>query len=200
MTPVLRCARVTKAYRRTAVLRGIDLQVAPGESVAIVGENGSGKSTLLQVCAGIKRPDSGSVECVERVGFCPQEPGLVALLTISEHIRLAAAGTPDPSAAAGRMLDLLGELHLGTDRAQPTAQLSGGQRQKLNVALTMANDPQLILLDEPYQGFDHGSYLDLWNLIAGWTSEGRSVVVITHLLAEHNRVDRVLTLREGALR
>jgi ABC-2 type transport system ATP-binding protein len=197
--PLLRCSRVTKTYRRTSVLKSVDLEVAPGESVAIVGENGSGKSTLLNICAGVLRPDSGSIDRPERIGFCPQQPGLVELLNLNEHVRLAAAGTRDPLASRTRISDLLGELHLSASAAQPVAQLSGGQRQKLNVALMMANNPHLILLDEPYQGFDYGSYLDLWNLITRWTNDGRSVVIITHLLAEQSRVDRVLTLRNGVL-
>lgn len=195
----LRCSKLTKAYRRTPVLNGVDLEVASGESVAIVGENGSGKSTLLGICAGVVRADSGEVDRPSRIGFCPQTPGLVDLLTIRDHIRLAADGTDDPDGATTRILDLLEELHLDPSRRTPAAELSGGQRQKLNVALTVANDPQLILLDEPYQGFDQGSYLDLWDRIRRWTTEDRSVVVITHLLPEHDRVDRVLTMNDGVL-
>lgn len=196
---LLRCSQVTKSYRRTPVLTGVDLAVAPGESMAIVGENGSGKSTLLGICAGVVRSDAGTVERPPRIGFCPQTPGLVDLLTIRDHVRFAAAGTRDPAAASVRILDLLETLSLDAAVPMPASELSGGQRQKLNVALSVANDPQLILLDEPYQGFDHGSYLDLWDLIGRWTSEDRAVVVITHMLAEHDRVDSVRTIREGVL-
>ncbi len=195
----LRCAGVTKSFRRTSVLRGADLEVARGESVAIVGENGSGKSTLLGVCAGTIRPDAGSVVRPDRVGLCPQVPGLVELLTISDHVQLAAGGTEDPKAASGRVLDLLAALGLDAQLKMTASELSGGQRQKLNVALAIADDPQLLLLDEPYQGFDHGSYLNLWELIERWTTESRAVVVITHLLAEGDRVDRVLTMSDGVL-
>ena len=157
------------------MLCGVDLEVARGESVAIVGENGSGKSTLLDICAGVLRPDAGDVRRRDRTGFCPQQPGLVDLLTIDDHVRLTAAGTDDPRAAMRRTRSLLDEL--GVDAASPTiaAELSGGQRQKLNVALSLTNDPHLVLLDEPYQGFDHGSYLSLWDVIRRWTCEGRSV-------------------------
>ena len=198
--PTLNCSGIRKTRRRKQVLSGADLAVAPGESVAIVGENGSGKSTLLNICAGVIRPDAGCVQRHGRTGLCPQQPGLVDLLTIDDHVRLAAAGTNDPRAATMRTRSLLDELGLDPGSPATAAELSGGQRQKLNVALSLANDPQLVLLDEPYQGFDHGSYLSLWDIIGRWTLEGRSVVVITHLLAEHERVDRVLTLREGVLR
>lgn len=198
--PALKCSSIRKTRRRRQVLSGADLEVAAGESVAIVGENGSGKSTLLNICAGVIRPDAGDVQRPGRTGLCPQQPGLVDLLTIDDHVRLTAAGTNDPRAATRRTRSLLDEL--GLDAGSPTTagELSGGQRQKLNVALSLTNDPQLLLLDEPYQGFDHGSYLSLWHMIGRWTQEGRSVIVITHLLAEHERVDRVLTLRNGVLR
>ncbi len=198
-TALLNCSEITKSYRNTHVLRGVNLEVQPGESVAIVGENGSGKSTFLNVCAGVVRPDGGTVRRTSRVGFCPQKPGLVDLLTIGDHLRLAVAGKDDPAAATGRIHNLLDELTLDATLPMTAAELSGGQRQKLNVALSVANDPELILLDEPYQGFDHGSYLDLWDLILRWTSDGRAVVVITHMLAERDRVDRVLTMQDGVL-
>lgn len=198
--PALRCSGVRKALRRRQVLAHVDLQVAAGECVAIVGENGSGKSTLLNICAGVIRPDAGDVERTARTGLCPQQPGLVDLLTVSDHVRLTAAGTDDPPTAATRTRSLLEELDLDAGSPTTAAELSGGQRQKLNLALSLANDPQLLRLDEPYQALDHGTYLRLWELIDRWTEECRSVVVITHLLAEHERVDRVLTLQEGALR
>ena len=197
--PTLRCSSVRKSRRRKQVLSGADLEVAAGESVAIVGENGSGKSTLLNICAGVIRPDAGDVQRRGRTGLCPQQPGLVDLLTIEDHVRLTAAGTNDPRAAMRRTRSLLDELGLDAGSPITAVELSGGQRQKLNVALSLTNDPQIVLLDEPYQGFDHGSYLSLWDMIGRWTQEGRSVIVITHLLAEHERVDRMLTLRNGVL-
>lgn len=199
MTAALTCVGVAKSYRRTPVLRGVDLTVERGESVAVVGENGSGKSTLLDICAGVKRADDGTVDRVGCVGYCPQVPGLIDLLTIDEHLRLVATASPDPKASITRMRHLLEILGLDPGLPSASADLSGGQRQKLNVALAVAADPTLLLLDEPYQGFDQGSYLDLWTLIDRWTGEGRAVVVITHLLAEQDRVDRVLTLTSGVL-
>ena len=198
--PTLKCSSIRKTRRRRLVLSGVDLELAAGESVAIVGENGSGKSTLLSICAGTIRPDAGDVQRPRRIGLCPQQPGLVDLLSVDDHVRLTAAGTSDPRAASVRTRSLLDELGLDPGSPITAAELSGGQRQKLNLALSLTNDPQLVLLDEPYQGFDHGSYLSLWDMIGRWTREGRSVVVITHLLAEHERVDRVLTLRDGVLR
>ncbi|MEM7092675.1 MAG: ABC transporter ATP-binding protein [Actinomycetota bacterium] len=200
MSPPLRCTGITKSYRRTPVLTGVDLTVDAGTSTAIVGENGSGKTTLIDICAGVRRPDAGAVARSGAVGYCPQVPGLIDLLTIDDHLRLAAAGCSDRQAAMGRMHDLLDRLGVDATLPMTATELSGGQRQKLNVGLAVADDPTLLLLDEPYQGFDHGSYLDLWDVIDHWTGEGRAVVVITHLLAEADRVDRVLTMSGGVLR
>lgn len=181
------------------MLRGTCLEVARGEAVAVVGENGCGKSTLLKICGGLLRPDDGSVHRAQRVGYCPQQPGLVELLNIGDHVRLATAGLPDVAAARSSAHQLLETLGLDPGIRTAVKDLSGGQRQKLNLALSLVNDPQLLLLDEPYQGFDHGSYIDLWDLIGQWTAEGRAVVIITHLLAERDRVDRALTLAGGVL-
>ena len=181
------------------MLRGADLTVQRGESVAIVGENGAGKSTFMNISAGILKPDAGSVRIDGSLGWCPQQPGLVDLLNAREHLRLLSAGTADPDAAQQRAVAML-EL-LGFDLADSTVSqdLSGGQRQKLNLALTMLDDPEVLLLDEPYQGFDHGTYVNLWDQIAAWTDEGRAVIVITHLLAEASRVDRVVEVANGVI-
>lgn len=188
---------VTKSYRSKSVLRGADLTVERGESVALVGENGAGKSTFMNICAGVLTPDSGTIRIDGSLGWCPQQPGLVDLLNAEEHLNLLAAGTADPAAARTRALDMLDVL--GFDLADTTVSrdLSGGQRQKLNLALL--DDPQVLLLDEPYQGFDHGTYVNLWDQIARWTNEGRAVIVITHLLAERNRVSRVAEVANGVI-
>ncbi len=188
---------VTKSYRSKSVLRGANLTVERGESVALVGENGAGKSTFMNICAGVLTPDSGTIRIDGSLGWCPQQPGLVDLLNAEEHLNLLAAGTADPAAARTRALDMLDVL--GFDLADTTVSrdLSGGQRQKLNLALL--DDPQVLLLDEPYQGFDHGTYVNLWDQIARWTNEGRAVIVITHLLAERNRVSRVAEVANGVI-
>ena len=190
---------VTKSYRSNQVLRDAHLSVSSGQSVAIVGENGAGKSTFMNIAAGVLAPDSGTVTVDGTVGWCPQQPGLVDLLNAQEHLALLAAGTNDPDAAHARAVEMLEVLDFEVSDKTVARELSGGQRQKLNLALTMLDDPEVLLLDEPYQGFDHGTYLNLWDQIDRWTDEGRAVIVITHLLAEHSRVDRVVELAAGAI-
>lgn len=196
---VFEAAGITKSYRSKSVLRGANLTVSRGEAVAIVGENGAGKSTFMNISAGILKPDAGTVNVDGSLGWCPQQPGLVDLLNVHEHLRLLSAGTPDPTAARTRALEMLELLGFDLTDSTVSKDLSGGQRQKLNLALTMIDDPEVLLLDEPYQGFDHGTYVNLWDQIAHWTDEGRAVIIITHLLAERNRVDRVVEVADGAI-
>ncbi len=198
-TATLHAQHISKRYRRRAVLCGADLHVAAGEAVAIIGENGAGKTTLLRVCAGLLRPDGGAVTSSGRVGYCPQEPGLVDLLTAEEHILLfgAAAGLTRRDARS-RGMTLLEAFGFPAGEKAVVRNLSGGTRQKLNLALGLLGDPAVLLLDEPYQGFDMGSYVDFWSHVDAWRAEGRAVVVVTHLLTEANRVDRVVEVRDGS--
>jgi ABC-type multidrug transport system ATPase subunit len=192
--PALEVSAVTKRFGRTTALHNISMTVHRGEAVAIVGENGAGKSTLLRLCAGLETPDEGSVRASVRVGYCPQEPALFDLLTAAEHLALFGASRgqgPDVTAESRHMLT---ELGFPVSARQLVRDLSGGGRQKLNLALALLADPGLLLLDEPYQGFDHGSYLDFWSLTERWREQGRAVVVVTHLLTELDRVDTVIEL------
>ena len=193
--PPLRATGINKRFGRRLVLDSVDLQVGAGEVVALVGENGAGKSTLLRICAGLLRPDAGVVTHSTPIGYCPQEPGLFDLLTPVEHLILFGQGLGlsrhDATSEGAAILDQLG-LHAGT--AAVTRDLSGGSRQKLNLALALLGRPGVLLLDEPYQGFDHGTYLNFWGLVDSWRRDGKGVLLVTHLLAELTRVDRVVEL------
>jgi ABC-2 type transport system ATP-binding protein len=195
MTLLLQATGVTKSFGRRRVLLGSDLEVHAGEAVAIVGENGAGKTTLLRICAGLVAPDGGLVRRAARVGYCPQQPGLVDLLTADQHLVLfgSALGL-DRSAALRSGHDMLESLGFPVGDSTVVRDLSGGTRQKLNLALALLGNPPVLLLDEPYQGFDRGSYVDFWQHVDQWRDEGRAVVVVTHLLAELQLVDRVVDL------
>lgn len=191
----LRLHKVTKRSRRRTVLSGISLELRRGEVMAIVGANGSGKSTLLRICAGILRPTSGTVERTARIGMVPQTGGTTDHLTAQEHFALFGAVGRDGvrrSLATGQRLSAA--LGWRPREGQTAGQLSGGTRQKLNVILGELHRPDLLLLDEPYQGLDQGSYLDLWEQIDRWRQTGTAVLLVTHLLSELHRVDHVLEL------
>jgi len=186
---------ITKRYRRRTVLAGVDLTVRAGEIAAVVGANGAGKSTFLRICAGLASPDQGRVRVHGALGYCPQSGGTNDYLYPEEHFELIGAGRGlhrAESRAAGRAH----AAALDWDPAGRTQarHLSGGTRQKLNLVMAALGEPDVLLLDEPYQGFDRGSYLDFWQQLWRWRSAGKAIVVVTHLLNQLDRVDTVLDL------
>ena len=186
---------VTKEYRHGTVLRDVHLRVRGGEVVALTGENGAGKSTLMRICAGLIRADAGRVWVADGVGYCPQTPGLFELLTADEHLVMFGRGIGlSRVAALRRGHALLDEFGFPVGAGVVTADMSGGTRQKLNLAIALLGDPGLLLLDEPYQGFDRGTYVNFWDHCRAWSAEGKAVVVVTHMLAELRRADRVIEL------
>ena len=192
---VLRLRDVSVRRGRRTVLSGINLTIRRGEVVAVVGANGAGKSTLLQLCAGLLRASGGSIERTPNFGYAPQLDSLAPLLTVDEHLRLfgAARGIRQGrSVSTGRrLLTRLGWTARGD---QTAGTLSGGTQQKLNVALAQLDAPDLLLLDEPYQGLDALAYEDLWTLISAWRASGAGVLLVTHLLRDVDLVDRVVEL------
>lgn len=191
----LRLTDVSKRYGRRQVLHNVSLDVRRGESVAVVGANGSGKSTLLGICAGTVQATSGTIERVAHVGYVPQSGGTAEFLTTSEHFELFSAARADsPRRGTSTGMQLARALGWNPRASQPVGQLSGGTRQKLNVVLGELSSPDLLLLDEPYQGFDHGAYVDLWTQIDRWRDTGTAVLIVSHMLSELNRVDRVVEL------
>lgn len=199
--PAVEVEAATARFGRRTVLRDVDLDVRFGEAVAIVGENGAGKTTLLRLCAGLLVPDGGAVTRKGAVGYCPQEPGVVDLLDADQHLVLFGSARGMGRAEALRCgRELLGSFGFPVGDRTVAKDLSGGTRQKLNLALTLLGDPDILLLDEPYQGFDHGSYIDFWQHVDDWRRGGRAVLVVTHLLTERHRVDRVVEVHDGGVR
>lgn len=188
---------IRKSFGRRQVLAGLDLDIAAGEMVAVVGENGSGKSTLLRILAGDLRPDAGAVTIQGRLGYCPQTAVLDESLTVDQHVRYfqAAYDIETP----GRADELIERLDYAKYRGQRAGTLSGGTMQKLSLTLALMHDPPVLLLDEPYQGFDWQTYLAFWELTDELTKRGTSTVVISHLVFEQERFDRVCHLKDGRI-
>ncbi len=192
---LLKAKKVTKSYRHNHVLRGVNLQVEPGKLIGIVGENGSGKSTLLKILAGELAADSGQVELSGSIGYCPQQPIVNDSLTVGEHLAYlkSAYKLSDTSYAE----QLLKELNFSKFKNEKAGNLSGGTRQKLNLTMALMAQPSILLLDEPYQGFDWETYLHFWNVAKKLKSEGKAVVVISHLIFEQKKFDHILNLKDG---
>jgi ABC-2 type transport system ATP-binding protein len=189
---------VDKSFRRRRVLAGVSFDVRRGDALAVVGENGSGKTTLLRICAGVLPADRGEVARGPRVAYCPQEMGLIEHLTAQEHVQYVGSGLGLERADLGARSNALWTwLRFPDNEAGSVRDLSGGTRQKLNLALALLAGSPLILLDEPYQGFDRGTYENFWDHVATWRRHGAAVVVVTHMLAELDRVTHVLELQAG---
>ncbi len=193
--PRLQVTGVTRRHRGRVVLHDLHLQAGAGEVVAVVGANGAGKSTLLRICAGLEVPDAGTVTVTGSLGYCPQQPALVDHLTAGEHFELVGAGRGLDRAGARAEGDALAAALGWSPGPETVGRLSGGTRQKLNVALAALGRPDVLLLDEPYQGFDGEAYLDFWEQVWHWRDSGVAVVVVTHRAEHLKRVDSVVELR-----
>jgi ABC-2 type transport system ATP-binding protein len=194
---VLVARGICKSFGRRRVLAGLDLEAAAGEMVAVAGENGTGKTTLLRILAGDLRPDAGSVAIRGRPGYCPQTAVLDEALTVDQNVRYfqAAYGI----GRTGWAEELIERLGYAGCRDQRAGALSGGTRQKLSLTLALMHDPPVLLLDEPYQGFDWQTYLAFWEMAGDLRDRGTATVVISHLVFEQERFDRICHLRDGRI-
>jgi ABC-2 type transport system ATP-binding protein len=192
---------VSKAYGERRALQGVSFTAHRGERIAIIGPNGAGKTTLLQILAGSLKPTGGTVSLEEGtdVGWVPQQPALYSKLSVAENLRLFARleKRPDVDATVDRMLEQTG-LH---ERAgDEVGKLSGGNRQRVNIAIGLLAEPSVLLLDEPTSSLDPRQREVLWAFVSGLAEAGTAVVYATHNVAEAERyADRVLVLADGEL-
>jgi ABC-2 type transport system ATP-binding protein len=196
--PVLEVKGLSKAYGERAALKEVSFEVQPGELLAVIGPNGAGKTTLLSILAGIARPDHGEISRSDgEVGWVPQQTGLYRRLTVEENLRLFArmerAG--DVDATVERMLDQTG---LEERRGDQVSSLSGGNQQRINIAVGLLGDPSVLLLDEPSSGLDPGQRVRLWQFVSGLAKSGTTVIYSTHQIEEASHYgDRLVVLADG---
>src|SRR3954451_20454051 len=165
--PVLEVEGLSKSFGERAALREVSFDAGRGELLAVLGPNGAGKTTLLSILAGIAKADSGRIEHSNgEVGWVPQQAGLYRRLTVEENLRLFARmeEEEDVEGTIERMLDVTG---LADRRHDQVSSLSGGNQQRINIAIGLLGDPSVLLLDEPSSGLDPSQRIKLWEFVAG---------------------------------
>jgi ABC-2 type transport system ATP-binding protein len=214
VSAVLTVSALDKRYGELEALRDVSFETAAGELIAVVGPNGAGKTTLLSIIVGIQEPSAGGVsraggetgagggagvEPARGVGWVPQYPALYSKLSVAENLELFARleNVADPRSAVARMLEQTGLA----DRArEPVGRLSGGNRQRVNVAIGLVGDPPVLALDEPSASLDPDQRERLWEFVVARVAAGTTVLFSTHNVSEAQRhADRVLVLAEGRL-
>ena len=221
-SPILSVQGLGKSFGERRALREVSFDVGPGELVAVVGPNGAGKTTLLSILAGVQRPSAGSVTGPggtgmdrREIGWAPQQPALYSKLSVEENLRLFARleQVADPEGAVAGMLEHTG---LGERAGERVERLSGGNRQRVNVALGLIAEPRLLALDEPSSALDPRQRARLWELLGaladrspeaseirserGQAGAGTSVLFATHHLGEVRRyASRAIVLADGEL-
>jgi ABC-2 type transport system ATP-binding protein len=202
--PVLSVRGIVKRYGEREALRGVDFEARAGELVAVIGPNGAGKTTLLSIVAGVQRPSAGSVSLPpSRVGWVPQQPAIYSRLSVAENLDLfarlerGAGGHLDPREAVAAMLEQTGLQKRASERVD---RLSGGNRQRVNIALGVLADPPALVLDEPSSSLDPRQRERLWQFIEGLAQRGRCVVFSSHNVAEaEHYAQQVIVLADGEL-
>ena len=199
---LLRFDRVSLAFGEVGVLDDVSLEVQPGEFVALVGPSGCGKTTLLNLCSGWLEPTSGRVARPDRVRMVFQQDGLFPWLTVGENVRLGLRHVRDEAARAQQADALLHLIGLGAFVSHYPHQLSGGMRQRVELARALGGGTDLLLMDEPFSSLDYLTRLKLRAELARLLKEQpRTVVLVTHDIEEAAQLaDRVLVLSERPAR
>jgi len=206
MPPALSINGLRKAYKDVLAVDSLDLEIQPGECFGLLGPNGAGKTTTVEICEGLIPADAGEVRVLgrtwresgpdlrQRIGISLQETQFSEKLTVEETLRLFGSFYHRP-----RPVDeVLDAVQLGEKRRGRVGQLSGGQKQRLALACALIADPELFFLDEPTTGLDPQSRRQLWELIEGVKSEGRTVLLTTHYMEEAERLcERVAIVDHG---
>lgn len=207
-TPAIRASGLHKHYGSLRAVDGLDLEIAPGEVFALLGPNGAGKSTTVEILEGFRRRTAGEVEVLghdparptrawrERLGIMLQSTSATSLLTAREAVYATSRLYPNP-----RDVDETLEAVGLTEKAKAQSRtLSGGQRRRLDVALAVVGNPDLIFLDEPTTGFDPEARRRFWTLIESLQDSGATIVLTTHYLDEAEYLaDRVAVIAKGRL-
>jgi ABC-2 type transport system ATP-binding protein len=200
VAPVLEARNLVKRFGERVALRDVTICANRGQLVAVIGPNGAGKTTLLSILAGELRPDSGTISKTRgEIGWVPQQAALYGKLTVAENLRLFARleGREDPDATVDAMLEQTGLRERADDQVST---LSGGNRQRVNIAIGLLSEPEVLLLDEPSAALDPRQRERLWQFILELAGRGTTVLYSTHVIQEAERyANEVVVLADGEL-
>jgi len=207
MALAIEASGLVQTFGPLRALDGLDLEVAEGDLLGLVGPNGAGKTTLIRVLAGLLRPDAGTARVLGQppgravsasIGYMTQAPALYEDLPVRDNLmffgRLFGLATAEARQRADELAELVGLV--GKERA-PVRTLSGGMRQRTNLACAMVHRPRLLLLDEPTVGVDPILRMRLWNHFRAMNAEGITILITTHVMDEAERCARVAFLSDG---
>jgi len=199
---------LTKAYGRVVAVAGVDLRIGPGEVFALLGPNGAGKTTIVEILEGYRRRDSGEVAVLgldpghqraklkPRIGIVLQSTGVDRYLTVAETIAMYSGYYPHPR-PVDEVIEVVG---LTGKRNSRVVRLSGGQQRRLDVAIALAGDPDLLFLDEPTTGFDPSARHEAWQVVMNLSALGKTVLLTTHYMDEAQYLaDRVAVIAAGRI-
>ena len=211
--PAIDSRGLRKTFGSLVAVDNLDLTIRPGEVVAFLGPNGAGKSTTLDMILGLTRPDAGTIELLGtspnqavqagRVGVIFQDGGLLDDFTVGETLRVVASMHPrhgDGVSHASRLDDVVNQAHLGRLLTRRVSRCSGGERQRLRLALALLPDPDLLIMDEPTAGMDVSARIAFWETMRTQTRRGRTFLFATHYLEEAaSFADRIVIIAHGRL-
>jgi ABC-2 type transport system ATP-binding protein len=208
VSPAVSVDDLHKSYGATEAVRGVSFEITEGEVFALLGPNGAGKTTILEILEGFREPTRGTVTVLgcdpragdrplrERIGVVLQSCGIDPFFTATELLRSTARVYPHPR-PVDEVIELVGLTEEANTRVM---RLSGGQQRRLDLALALVGDPELVFLDEPTTGFDPSARRASWDLIEGLCRLGKTVLLTTHYMEEAQRLaDRIVVISQGRI-